>query len=359
MWGVKVDTRRPARLDAERFPRGIHLAQTRPLPPFCMSSLTRFLHLTVPAVLILCLSACSSPEQQMRSGGDLSGRSFVQAAYPTAQPVAYTPGWDVEAEPMFAAASNTPYIRASSYLLIDAHTGKHLASKNAETARAVASTQKLVTALVVLDAGNLDKRVTVTASDIRVEPTCLGLRPGETYTRRHLLYAFLIKSCNDVANVLARDNAGSISAFAAKMNAKARSLGCSNSNFKNPHGLTAPGQYSTARDMARIAMAAYRNALIRDAVRRQYYTFRKNNGSTVTLKSTNNLLGSMPECNGMKTGYTVASGRCLISTASSRGRDVILVQLGTKTKYIWDDGRLLMSWGLQRAKGGGLTASNF
>lgn len=314
------------------------------------------------------LSACSAPQRSVRSAGDFSQPTgYVQTAYPTTMtdtsavivPAAYTrPTWDVEGAPSFVAA-NSPSIRASSYLLIDAHTGRHLASRNAETARAVASTQKLVTALVVLDTGNLDKPVKVLASDLKVEPTCLGLRAGEVYTRRHLLYAFLIKSCNDVANVLARDNAGSLSAFAAKMNAKARSLGCTNSNFKNPHGLTVSGQYSTARDMARVAMAAYRNPIIRDAVRRKYYTFRKNSGSTVTLKSTNDLLGVMPECNGMKTGYTVASGRCLISTASSRGRDVILVQLGTKTKYIWDDGRLLMNWGLQRSKGGGLTAANW
>lgn len=302
--------------------------------------------------LALLLSACTQPQVARPLGA-----AYPPAAYgaqpAVAQPPAAPPPFDIGAEPMFAAAS-VPHIRAESFLLIDAASGRHLASRNAETARAVASTQKLVTALVVLDAGNLDKRVTVTASDIRVEPTCLGLRPGESYTRRHLLYAFLIKSCNDVANVLARDNAGSISAFAARMNAKARSLGCTRSNFKNPHGLTVAGQYSTARDMARIAMAAYRDPVIRDAVRRKYYTFRRNNGQTVTLKSTNDLLGNMPECNGMKTGYTVASGRCLISTASSRGRDVILVQLGTRTKYIWQDGRLLMTWGLQRTRGGSL-----
>jgi D-alanyl-D-alanine carboxypeptidase (penicillin-binding protein 5/6) len=101
-------------------------------------------------------------------------------------------------------------------------------------------------------------------------------------------------------------------------------------------------------------MAAYRNPIIRDAVRRKYYTFTRRDGRTTTLKNTNELLGVMPECNGMKTGYTNASGRCLISTATSRGRSVILVQLGTKTKYIWDDGRLLMTWGLQRAKSGGM-----
>jgi D-alanyl-D-alanine carboxypeptidase (penicillin-binding protein 5/6) len=78
----------------------------------------------------------------------------------------------------------------------------------------------------------------------------------------------------------------------------------------------------------------------------------------VTLTNTNELLGAMPECNGMKTGYTVASGRCLISSATSGGREVILVQLGTKTKYIWEDARIMMSWGLQRLRSsGGMTAA--
>ncbi|GEP41931.1 D-alanyl-D-alanine carboxypeptidase family protein [Brevifollis gellanilyticus] len=305
------------------------------------------------------LSACAAQPTGVRMGGNPSGDYYAPAtvaSYPVAAPVVYDGGPEVGAEPMFAA-SGVPSIRAASYILIDANTGKHLASRGAEVPRGVASTQKILTALVVLDAGNLDKKVTVQASDVRVEPTVLGLRPGESYTRRHLLYAFLVKSCNDVANVLARDNAGSISAFASKMTAKARSLGCTNSSFRNPHGLSAPGQYSTARDMARIAMAAYRNPIIRDVVRRKYYTFTRQDGRTTTLKSTNDLLGSMPECNGMKTGYTNAAGRCLISTASRGGRNVILVQLGTRTKYIWTDGRILMNWGLARAKSGGLAAN--
>lgn len=254
--------------------------------------------------------------------------------------------------PMLVATSG-PAIRAASYMLLDARTGQHLAGRSFETARGVASTQKLVTALVVLDAGNLDKMVRVQASDVAVEPTRLGIRPGEVYSRRELLYAFLVKSANDVANALARDNAGSISAFTAKMNAKARALGCANSNFKNPHGLTVGGQYSTARDMARVAMAAYRNAVIRDVVRRKHFSFRRADGRVFTLTNTNELLGAMPECNGMKTGYTVASGRCLISSAASGGREVILVQLGTKTKYIWEDARIMMSWGLQRLRSSG------
>jgi D-alanyl-D-alanine carboxypeptidase (penicillin-binding protein 5/6) len=282
------------------------------------------------------------------------------SAYPIAPPTpsAMNMGYDLSSESMLAAMpTGAPTIRAASYLLIDANTGRHLAGRATETPRAVASTQKILTALVVLDAGNLDKRVTVQASDVRVEPTVLGLRPGDSYTRRHLLYAFLIKSCNDVANVLARDNAGSTAAFAAKMTAKARALGCTNSRFYNAHGLTIGGQHSTARDMARIAMAAYQQPVIRDAVRRKYYTFTRRDGHTVTLKNTNHLLGVMPECNGMKTGYTNASGRCLISTATHHGRNVILIQLGTKTRYIWDDARVLMSWGLNKASGGGLVSA--
>lgn len=241
-----------------------------------------------------------------------------------------------------------PVIRAASYLLIDARTGAHLASSNPDQRRAVASTQKLVTALVVLDAGNLDKVVTIQSTDAQVEPTRLGLGAGQRYARRNLLNAVLIKSANDVAKALARDNAGSSAAFAERMNAKMRQLGGTSSNFRNPHGLTEPGQYSTARNMARVAMAAYRSSVIREAVAKRYYRFTFNSGKSVTLENTNKLLGTMGACNGMKTGYTVASGRCLISSASAGGRDVILVQLGTKTQYIFNDARTLMTWGLRK-----------
>lgn len=268
---------------------------------------------------------------------------------PSAAPTAPPPSAAFPAGETTARVSGpAPVIRAESYLLIDARTGATLASRNADQRRAVASTQKLLTALVVLDAGNLDRTLTVASSDIQVEPTRLGIAPGQTYTRRALLYALLVKSGNDVAKALARDNAGSSSAFAQKMNAKMYQLGGTSSNFCNPHGLTEPGQYSTARNMARVAMAAYRNSLIRDAVSRRYHKFTFSNGRSLTLENTNKLLGTMSACNGMKTGYTVASGRCLISSARANGRDVILVQLGTKTQYIFNDARTLMSWGLRQ-----------
>lgn len=243
---------------------------------------------------------------------------------------------------------NVPTIHAESYILVNAQSGTVLAARNADMVHGAASTQKLLTALIVAEAGDLDKPVRVLASDIAVEPTRLGVKPGDVYTRRQLLIGFLVKSANDVANVLARDNAGSVFAFSVKMNARARSLGATRSHFVNPHGLTAGGQYSSARDMARIARAAYENPYIRDAVRRRYFDFRYASGKTITLKNTNELLGRMPECNGMKTGYTVAAGRCLISSAVGRGRAVILVQMGSKTIYIFNDAAMLMRWGISR-----------
>ena len=261
---------------------------------------------------------------------------------PAFQQPSYSDPYAVAPAPApFRPSSTPPSIRATSFILIDANTGKTLASRNAETPRGVASTQKLVTALVVTKSGNLDRNLRVESSDTRVEPTKIGLVPGETLSRKNLLYAFLVKSGNDGANALARDNAGSIPAFAARMNGMARHCGATNSHFVNPHGLTASGQYSTARDMAKIAMFAYRDPVIRDVVRRQYVPFHGR-----SLKNTNDLLSRMPECNGMKTGYTNAAGKCLISSASRYGKAVILVQLGSRLAYIWEDGRAMMNWGL-------------
>jgi serine-type D-Ala-D-Ala carboxypeptidase (penicillin-binding protein 5/6) len=248
-------------------------------------------------------------------------------------------------------AADGPSIRAPRYIMVDATTGVPMIERGADLSCAVASTQKILTAMVVLDQGNLDKKVTIARTDTQVEPTALGIRAGEVYTRRHLLYVVLIKSANDVAKALARDVAGSQENFAAMMNAKARAYGMSKSHFVNAHGLPAKGQYSTARDMARAALMAYRYPLLRDATRRSYYTITSQAGRTLTVKSTNELLGRMDACDGMKTGYTNAAGRCLISSASTGGRSVILIQLGTKTKYIWDDAQVMMNWGLRRARG--------
>lgn len=292
----------------------------------------------------LALSSCNL--EPVSPGGTQFGDQSNGPNFPRG-PYFEAPALPAVASPS-SLATSAPSIHADSYILINPESGAVLAARNADTPRSVASTQKILTALVVMDEGNLDKPVRITSGDIAVEPSKLGVRPGEVYSRRELVTAFLVKSANDVANALARDNAGSIGAFSAKMNAKARSLGAMNSYFANPHGLSASGQHSTARDMARIGMAAYHNSFLRSVVRQRYHTFRYANGRTVILENTNELLGLMPECNGMKTGYTGPAGRCLISTARRPGHEVLLVQLGTKTRYIWNDGAALMQWGLAR-----------
>jgi D-alanyl-D-alanine carboxypeptidase (penicillin-binding protein 5/6) len=186
--------------------------------------------------------------------------------------------------------------------------------------------------------------VTVAASDTRVPPSRLGLRPGERYTRRQLLTATMVKSSNDAANSLARDHSGSTREFARLMTRKAAVLGARRSNFVNPHGLTAPGQYSTARDIARVAFHAYRNRTLRGMMRLKGYRFRYAGGRTRYLAATNKLLGTSAMYNGMKTGYTAASGRCLVTSASRGGGAVILVQLGSKTSRVFRDADRLVRW---------------
>lgn len=239
-----------------------------------------------------------------------------------------------------------PVISSRSAVLFDANTGKILFKKNENEHRAVASTQKLLTALLIAEDGRLDGKVTIQESDTKAEPTKLYLKTGDSYVRRNLLTALLVKSPNDVARALARDNAGSVDAFAAKMNQKMRSLGGTSSNFVNPNGLPAGGQYSTARDMARVARAVYFNPTLRGIIKMKYYTFTHASGKTVTLRNTNRVLREYPFCNGMKTGYTDLAGHCLISSGSWNGRDVIAVVLGGKKANVWNDSAELLAYGL-------------
>ena len=245
----------------------------------------------------------------------------------------------------FPVADGPPAITAGSAILLDAKTGKVIFELNADKQRPVASTQKLLTSLIVAESGDLDHKVRVEASDTWAEPTMLYIKPGEIYSRYDFVNVLLVHSMNDVARALARDNAGSIENFAARMNAKATQLGMRNSNFVNPNGLPAPGQYSTARDMAQVAMAAYKNPILRGIVCQKSVTWRYNDGRVRVFETTNQVLKRYPLCNGMKTGYTEAAGHCLISSASHNGREVIAVVLGD-SKNVWNDSYKLLAYGL-------------
>ncbi len=234
--------------------------------------------------------------------------------------------------------------------VIDANTMQFYYKKDAHTATPVASTQKLVTALVVCNDGDLDQIATVPKEVYDVEPTVVGVKPGEKYTRRQLLTSLLVKSGNDIAATLAIDNAGSIEAFAEKMNTLARYIGMTNSNFVNPHGLPAEGQYSTARDIAIAAFEAYQIPDIREMVGKATYEFVFNDGSKRMLYNTNKVLTSFEGCNGMKTGFTYAAGNCLVCSASKDGQDVISVIIKSARPYVWDDSKKLLTWALELEK---------
>ena len=229
--------------------------------------------------------------------------------------------------------------------VMDALTGKVLFSHNGLQHRQVASTQKLVTAMVVMEHGSLDKKVVIQPSDTKADPTKLGFRAGEVYSRRELLNAMMIRSFNDVALALARDTAGSVPRFAQLMNAKARQMGMYNSRFANPNGLPAD-QYSTAIDMARCAYYVYRNPELRNIICKRQYAFTRANGRTLLLRNTNKLLTQNPWVTGMKTGYTNAAGRCLVSSAGVNGRHVIVVVLGCHPSRIWTESENLIRWAL-------------
>jgi serine-type D-Ala-D-Ala carboxypeptidase (penicillin-binding protein 5/6) len=249
-----------------------------------------------------------------------------------------------------------PNVVAQSAAVIDSYTGEFLFVKNENATEYPASSTKILTALLVIEAGDLDKPVTVDLADTKVEPSNLELKPGEQYTRRQLIYGLLLKSANDVAMALARDNAGSVEAFAEKMSRRAEELGATNSHFANPHGLHEPDHYTTAHDLALIARAAMEQPFFRQVVSTIYYTWKSPKGTVYQLRNHNRLLRHFTGCNGLKTGYTRAAQQVLVSSALRDGHEVISVVLHTDKPGIWEDSKALLTYGLIKV---GCSAATF
>lgn len=243
-----------------------------------------------------------------------------------------------------------PQINAGRCIVIDPENDDVLFEKNPDQRGAIASTTKIMTGLIVVEEGDLDKVVTIELADTQCAPVRIGLKVGETYTRRQLLTAMLVKSSNDIAQALARDNAGSWAAFAQKMDARAQALGLKNTHFINPHGLpslTDDDPYSTARDLAMIAKAADKLPDIRAIVKLQSYKFTKPDGKSIELANTNRVLRTASYCDGMKTGYTEAAGYCLVATGQRNGRRRIVVVLNDSSEGVWRDAQALLDWALK------------
>jgi D-alanyl-D-alanine carboxypeptidase (penicillin-binding protein 5/6) len=238
-------------------------------------------------------------------------------------------------------------IVAESALAIRLDTSVVVFAKNIDEKRPVASTQKLLTALLIAEAGDLDARVAVQRTDGQVPPRNLWITQGSSYRRGTLLEMMLVRSFNDVTKCLARDHAGSQAEFAKLMNARAAELGMKSSHFVNAHGLTAEGQYSTARDMMRLAYAAWSREEIRRIVAIKETAFTYEGAKTIPVTNSNDLLHTYPECTGMKTGFTEAAGRCLVAAASRGEKTVLAVILGSTLEDVWKDAETILKISLK------------
>ena len=223
-----------------------------------------------------------------------------------------------------------PSVSARSAVVIEAESGRILYEKDARTAGGIASTTKIMTALVVLERMNPDRMVCIRPEYTGIEGSSMYLKAGERMTVRSLLYGMLLVSGNDAATALACCTAGSVERFAALMNEKAAQLGLETAHFCNPHGLDAPGHGASALDLARIAAAAMQNETFAEIVASRPAT-----AAGRTLVNHNKLLWLYDGVCGVKTGYTKSTGRSLVSCCERGGVRLICVTLGAPDD--WND----------------------
>ncbi len=238
-------------------------------------------------------------------------------------------------------------LSAVSAIVIEAQTGTVLYEKNADERRAMASTTKIMTALLTIEAGDLDREFTVDPLAIRVEGTSMGLMEGDRVSRRDLLYGILLPSGNDAANAAAVSVSGSISAFVKLMNSRAQELGLSDTHFATPSGLDAEGHYTTARDLALLAAFAMRDETFREVVccRSAQVEF-GNPPYKRTLYNSNKMLARYEGAIGVKTGFTDNARRCLVSAAERNG--VMLVAVTLNAGDDWNDHTKMLDYGFTR-----------
>lgn len=240
-------------------------------------------------------------------------------------------------------------VSAVSSVVISGDTGEVIYSKNADARLPMASTTKIMTALLLCEYGNLEREITITEEMVAVEGSSMGLLPGDTVSLRTLLYGMLLASGNDAANTVAYLIGGSYENFVELMNCRAAELKMTNTHFVTPSGLDADEHYTTAFDLALLSRAALQNPDFATAAATEYETvYYGNPPYRRTLKNHNRLLSQIDGVIGVKTGYTKKSGRCLVSALKRNGKYVIAVTLNAPED--WNDHKLLLEYGLSRLK---------
>ena len=232
-------------------------------------------------------------------------------------------------------------ISAKRAFLLDAVSGRVLYEKNPDERGLIASTTKIMTALIVCEQCNVLDRMRIPKEAVGIEGSSMYLQEGEVLTLQELLYGLMLQSGNDAAVALAIYCGGTVEGFAELMNDKARNLGLRNTHFENPNGLDAPGHYSTARDLAVLAAYAMENPIFRKTVSARQLTTDQR-----YLTNHNKLLWRVDGADGVKTGYTRAAGRILVSSATRNGRRLIAVTMDDPDD--WNDHAALLEEGFSR-----------
>lgn len=236
---------------------------------------------------------------------------------------------------------HTQALSAEKAVLLDAVSGRVLYEKNADQRSLIASTTKIMTALVVCEQCNVLDRMRVPKEAVGIEGSSMYLQEGEILTLQELLYGLMLSSGNDAAVALAIYCGGTVEGFAEMMNDKARVLGLKGTHFENPHGLDSPGHYSTARDLARLAAYAMENPVFYKTVSAKTVTIGQR-----CLRNHNKLLWQVEGADGVKTGFTRAAGRILVSSATREGRRLVAVTIHDPND--WQDHAALLKEGFTR-----------
>jgi len=234
---------------------------------------------------------------------------------------------------------------------MDAATGRIIYQKEADLRLPPASTTKVMTAILALESGHkLNESLTVSKDATRMPASKLYLRPGQTVSIEELLYGIMLASANDASVVLAEGISGSVENFAEMMTRKAHEIGATNSNFTNPHGLTAPDHYSTVRDLAILFRYAMRNPLFREIVQTKFSSVKstavvrkKVVPRRISVRNHNRLLWDFDGALGGKTGYTLAARKCFVGAVQRNGVTLIIAILGARDQ--WGDTKRLLAYG--------------
>lgn len=224
-----------------------------------------------------------------------------------------------------------PEINSRAYVVIDRNSNRILCGKNETQKRKMASTTKIMTALVILEKGNLDQTIEISKKAANTGGSRLGLKTGDKITVRDLLYGLMLRSGNDAAVALAEYAGGDIAQFSTLMNQKAEELGLTNTHFETPHGLDSDEHYTTAYELALLANEAMKNKTFATIVGTKTITITIN-GYPKALNNTNELLGNLAGVYGIKTGFTNGANRCLVTACQRDNLDIICVVLGADTK---------------------------